>query len=85
LTRARGWDRALGRFRALDFGATRAGARGALAFGLGALAAVQNCGHWFRNRALQYIIAQIWNGRAFCLEHILAQIRLRRARGDGGF
>jgi hypothetical protein len=85
LTGARGWWWALGRFSALDLGATRARARRALTLGFVALAAVQNCWHWLRNRALQYIVAQIWNWRAFRLEHILAQIRLRRARGDGGF
>ena len=79
---ARAWcrRRALGWCRASDFWAARSRARWALATGLLALAAIQNHRLGLGYRALQYIIAQVRCGRAFRLEHILAQVRLRWAR-----
>lgn len=84
LARARRRGRALGGLRALDFGAAGAGAGRALTFGLGTLGAVQNCGHGFRDGALEHIVAQVRYRGAFSLEHILAHVWQRRAGGYSG-
>ena len=66
-----------------DHRASRAGAGRALT-DLAGLVAGADAGRARRDGGLQYIAAHIGRGRTFGLEHIAAQIGLRRARRDGG-
>ncbi len=74
LSRTGRWWWALGRFRALDFWATRARAWGAFTRRFVAFGTVKNYGHLFRYRTLQDIIRQVRNWRTFRLQHIFTQI-----------
>ena len=74
LTGARCGGSTLGGLRALDFGAAGARAGRALTLGFGTLGAIQNGRHGFRDRALEYIVAQVRYRRALGLEHVLAHV-----------
>ena len=79
-TRARRALRADSRRRALDIRATRTRARRALTALSFAGTAVNDDRLRFGYTALEYILAQVRNRRAFSLQHILAHIRSSGAR-----
>ncbi len=73
--------RALRGLGALDLGAARTGARRALTLGGLALAAVQDDGLLLGDGRLEDVVAEVGNGRALGLQHVVAEFGARLARG----